>query len=69
MKKNIGNVDRMIRVLVAIAVAALYFANVISGTLALVLGLIGVIFLFTSAMGFCPIYFVLRLSSAKKAAQ
>ena len=66
MKKNMGTVDRVIRTLVAIAVGILYFTGRISGTLAIVLGAFAIIFLLTSFVAWCPIYFPLGISSRKQ---
>lgn len=56
MKLNMGGADRIIRVLIAVAIAVLYFTNVITGTLAIVLLIVGAVFLLTSVVGFCPLY-------------
>lgn len=56
MKKNMGTTDKAIRVLVAVIIAGLYFGNVITGTLAIVLMVLAVVFLLTSLIGFCPLY-------------
>ncbi|MCP5143628.1 MAG: DUF2892 domain-containing protein [Gammaproteobacteria bacterium] len=56
MKQNMGGLDRMLRVIVALVIGGLYFGKVISGTLAIVLGVLAVVFLGTSAIGFCPLY-------------
>lgn len=66
MKKNMGQTDRIIRIIAAIVIAVLYFAHVITGTLAIVLGVIAVIFLVTSLIGFCPLYTLLGVSTKKK---
>lgn len=66
MKKNMGTVDRVIRSLVAIAIAVLYFTGRISGTLALVLGVVAVAFLVTSFVAWCPAYLPFRFSSRKE---
>ncbi len=66
MKKNMGTVDRGIRVALAALVAVLYFTHVISGTTAIVLGVIAVVFLLTSFVGVCPAYMPLGISTAKK---
>ena len=63
MKKNMGNIDRGIRVVAAVLVAVLYFTNVISGTVAIILGAVAAIFLLTSVVGFCPLYAPLGLST------
>jgi len=66
MKKNIGNLDRILRVIVAGAIAVLYFTGVINGALAIILGIFAVIFLLTSLMSFCPLYAPFSLSTIKK---
>jgi len=65
MKKNMGAADRVIRILLAIVVAVLYFTNQISGTLAIILGVVAVIFLLTSIVSFCPLYVPFKLSTKK----
>ncbi len=66
MKPNMGTADRIIRAVFAVAVAVLYFTNVISGTLAIILGILAVVFLATSFLGFCPLYAPFNLSTIKK---
>ena len=66
MKKNMGTIDRTIRVILAFAIAVLYFMNVISGTLAIVLLVIAVVFVLTSLIGYCPLYILLGISSRKR---
>jgi len=66
MKKNMGTIDRVIRILVAVVIAVLYFANVISGTLAIILLIVAGIFIVTSFLGFCPLYLPFGLSTKKK---
>ncbi len=66
MTRNMGTVDRIIRFVIAIAVAVLYFTGVISGTLAIILGVLAAVFLATSIIGFCPLYAPFRLSTVKK---
>ncbi len=56
MKMNMGGADRIIRALIAVAIAVLYFTNVITGTLGIVLLIVGAVFLLTSIVGFCPLY-------------
>lgn len=63
MKKNMGSADRLIRVVIAVAVAALYFTGVISGTLGIVLLVVAGIFLLTSLVSFCPLYAPFGLST------
>lgn len=66
MKKNMGSIDKLVRVLVAVVIAILYFTNQITGIAAIILGVFAVIFLLTSAIGFCPLYLPLKLSTIKK---
>lgn len=68
MKQNMGSTDRLIRVSFAAIVAVLYFTNLISGTLAAILGIVAVIFLLTSATGICPLYMPFKISTKKTAA-
>lgn len=56
MKKNMGSLDRILRVLVAIVIGVLYYNGTISGTLGIVLVVLGAVFLLTSLIGFCPLY-------------
>mgnify|MGYP006290738473 CR=1 len=56
MKKNMGNADRLIRVILAAIVATLYFTNVITGTLGIVLMVLAAVFVLTSLISFCPLY-------------
>jgi hypothetical protein len=68
MKQNMGILDRVIRIVLAAAVAVLYFAHLLSPVAAIILGVVGVIFLVTGIVGFCPLYLLLGLSSKKKSA-
>jgi len=65
MIKNIGSPDRILRILFAVVVAVLFFANVITGTLAIILGLIGLVLLVTALVGTCPIYLMAHMSTKK----
>ncbi|MER3473637.1 MAG: DUF2892 domain-containing protein [Armatimonadota bacterium] len=65
MKKNIGNADCIIRLIVAVIIAVLYFTGKISGTLGMVLGVIAVAFVLTSAIGWCPLYVPLGIRTCK----
>ncbi len=68
MKKNMGTTDRVIRVLIAAVIAVLYFTNTISGTLAIVLALLGLVLLLTSLVSICPLYLPFKISTQKKQA-
>jgi hypothetical protein len=67
MKKNMGTIDRVIRILVAVLFAVLYFTDVVTGTFGIILLVLGVVFLLTSIVSFCPLYFPFGFSTRKKA--
>jgi len=66
MKKNMGTVDRVIRVLLALVVVILAFTKVITGVLAIVLLLFAAIFVLTSLFSFCPLYLPFGITTGKK---
>jgi DUF2892 family protein len=67
MTKNMGTADRAIRTLIALAIVVLYFTGKISGTVAILLGIVAVAFLVTSFVGWCPSYLPFGLSTRKSA--
>ena len=66
MKKNMGGTDRMIRIIIAIIAAILYFTGTVSGTLGIILLVVAGVFLLTSFINFCPLYTVLGINTKKK---
>ena len=66
MKKNMGTIDKVIRILVAVAIAILYFTNVITGLLGIVLAVLAIIFVITSFISFCPLYLPFGIDTGKK---
>jgi hypothetical protein len=66
MKKNMGTVDRVIRILIALVIVILFFTKAISGTLAVILLILAGIFAVTSLIGFCPLYFLFGINTGKK---
>ena len=66
MKKNMGAADRIIRLIIAAVIAVLYFMNILTGTLGIVLLVVAGIFLLTSIFGLCPLYLLLRIKTLKK---
>jgi hypothetical protein len=69
MKKNMGTIDRIIRILLAILVIVLYLTGNITGLAAIILGIIAVIFILTSIVGFCPLYLPFKISTIGKSKQ
>jgi hypothetical protein len=66
MKKNLGVIDRVVRILIAVVVVVLYFLHVISGTLAIILLILAAVFVLTSILGLCPLYLPLGIKTTKK---
>ncbi len=61
-----GSADRIIRILIALVIITLYFTNMISGTLAIVLLVLSGVFILTSLISFCPLYTLFGLNTCKK---
>jgi hypothetical protein len=66
MKNNMGSADKMIRILIAAAIVFLYNAQLISGTLAVILLILASVFILTSFIGFCPLYLPLGWNTRNK---
>lgn len=66
MKKNVGTTDKAIRIIAAVLIAVLYFTNVISGTVAIVLGVLAAVFVLTSLVSVCPLYMPFGINTARK---
>jgi len=66
MKKNLGIFDRSVRVIAALVIVVLIVAKVLTGTLAIVLGILAAVFVLTAVIGFCPLYCPFKLSTQKK---
>ena len=66
MKKNMGTVDKVLRLLGAVLLVVLYLTGVVSGVLGIICLLIAVMFVVTSILGFCPLYVPLGINTGKK---
>ena len=66
MKKNMGSIDKMLRVLVAAVIAALYYTQIISGTVAIIALAFALIFILTSFIGTCPLYLPFGINTNQK---
>jgi hypothetical protein len=69
MSRNMGTIDRAVRLLAAVVIAVLYFTGAISGTAAVVLGVIAAVFFLTSLVGYCPAYVPFGISTCKEPAK
>ena len=66
MKQNESNVDRIIRAVAGVVLLFLGFGGILSGGVAVVADVLGAVLLLTGAVGFCPLYTLLNLSTLKK---
>jgi hypothetical protein len=66
MKNNMGSTDKIIRVIVAIIFSVLYFTQTVTGTLGIILLVVGGVFLLTSVISFCPLYVSFGINTCKK---
>jgi len=67
MKKNIGTIDKILRVVIAIVIAVLYYMDlIVSDTLSAIVLFLAAVLLITSLLNFCPIYFILRINSCRR---
>jgi hypothetical protein len=64
--KNMGTLDRIIRLVIAAAIAILYFTGNLSGLAVIILGILALIFVVTSFVGFCPLYLPFGLTTRKQ---
>lgn len=65
MKTNMGTADRVIRLIAAAVIGYLYYVGIVSGTVAIVMGVLAVVFVATSFVSFCPLYLPFGLSTKK----
>jgi hypothetical protein len=66
MKANMGSIDKLVRLVLAITFGILYFTKIVESTLGIILLVIGGVFLLTSLVSFCPLYTVLGVNTCKK---
>ncbi|MGA1865308.1 MAG: DUF2892 domain-containing protein [bacterium] len=68
MQKNMGTIDRIVRIIIAFILGVFIVTGVVKGILAIILGIIAVVFLITSIFGVCPAYFPLGISTRRRGA-
>jgi hypothetical protein len=66
MKLNMGSWDRILRLIVTLVIVLLLITGVLKGALAVILGIVAIIFFITSVVGFCPLYVILGMSTKRK---
>jgi hypothetical protein len=65
MKANVGTIDRVLRAVLALILAVLYFSGTVTGTLGIILLILGGVLLLTSLLSFCPLYAPFKFSTRK----
>ena len=66
MKKNIGKSDKLIRLIIAAIIVGLFYSNVLSGTIGIVLVVVAIVFALTSLINFCPLYPIFGINTCSK---
>ena len=66
MNKNIGTVDKIIRIIAAVIISMVYITGAFPGIIGLILLIIGGILLLTAIIDFCPLYKVCKFKGTKK---
>ncbi|MEI7523527.1 MAG: DUF2892 domain-containing protein [Mariniphaga sp.] len=66
MKKNMGTIDKAIRIVVAVVIGVLFYTGVIAGVLGIVLLVLAAVFVLTSLVSFCPLYLPFGINTGKK---
>lgn len=66
MKKNMGTIDKLIRVLIAVVIGVIYFMGLINGITAIILIVLAGVFLLTSLISTCPLYLPFGISTSNK---
>lgn len=65
MKRNMSDIDRIVRVIVAALFAWLYFGGLVTGGLGIALLVLAGVFTLTAVVAFCPLYAPFKFSTYK----
>jgi len=63
MKQNMGTIDRVARVALAVGFASIWFLHFVTGIAGIVLLTLACVFLITSVVGTCPLYNIFGVNS------
>jgi len=66
MKKNMGAIDRTLRLVFAVIFVILYLSDVVTGTWGMVMLIVALMFVVTSLISFCPLYLPFGISTCPK---
>ena len=67
MEPNMSAIDRIVRVILALAMIGVNFLGVVPGWLGMILMVLGLVFLTTAIVGYCPLYWIFGLSTRRSA--
>jgi len=65
MNRNLGNIDRTVRIVAGLAIGILILAGALTGLQAIILGVVAAVLILTSVVSFCPLYAAFRFSTRK----
>jgi hypothetical protein len=68
MKKNMGSLDRVIRLIIAVILAVVYFTGTVTGIAGIILLFAAAILVLTSTVSFCPLYLPFSISTLREKA-
>lgn len=63
LNRNMGTIDRIIRIALALVFVGLIVTGTVSGVFAVILGVLAAVFAVTSVVSFCPLYLPFKLST------
>ncbi len=63
LNRNMGTIDRIIRIALALVFVGLIVTGTVSGVFAVILGILAAVFAVTSVVSFCPLYLPFKLST------
>jgi hypothetical protein len=66
MRKNMNMIDRIVRFILAVAIMVILYIELVKQPFITILGIIGIIFVITSILGWCPLYTILKISTLRK---
>jgi len=66
MEKNVGSVDRIVRIVIGIILLYAAATGMVSGILMYVAGLLGIVMLVVAACAYCPLYPIMKINTASK---
>lgn len=66
MEKNVGTIDRVVRIIIGIVLVYLAATGMVQGIVMYIVGLFGLIMLATAVLLYCPLYVPLKINTTEK---